>query len=331
MGIATGPSACRGSGRERCAGAYSGDSSSPCGHHGLAAAVLKVEVVDHIRSMLWTTVPAFSSAQRVYATWIERLRRDDFESSMNSRRHFQDFKRPPCAGPPPGVLVLAYWALPPFRVWIAIALPALAMMQGLTSHHREVHGCGPKISYLRWRAWTSSEQRRLAFCQVRCWWSYSSYIFAASLSYTGTIRKMLLLPEGGASSAIKGRFSCRVRHGHSHGLGTGNSYRAKSSRAPCTGPCRRDGHLRRVLSRTPGSGPVVPSFPVRAGSSMSHRFECPSSRRAGPPVLLAPRLVLRLHRHAIWRLPKRSRLIIRPGSRLPGRCPSPTFRNTDLK
>jgi len=52
------------------AGAYFGDKLSPVSDTTiLAAAVARVDVVDHIRSMLWTTVPAFVISLGIYA-WV---------------------------------------------------------------------------------------------------------------------------------------------------------------------------------------------------------------------------------------------------------------------
>jgi NhaC family Na+:H+ antiporter len=171
------------------AGAYFGDKLSPVSDTTvLAAAVAEVEVVAHIRSMLWTTVPAFLISLAVYGYVGSNASGEIDLTSVNEILGgiSKTFKMTPLVLVPPlAVLVLAYRRYPTLPVlWIAIVLAVpLAMMQGydLTTIVKSM-ASGPKIVTEVASLDKLLSRGGLAFMSGSWWWSSSPTSSPGSLS-----------------------------------------------------------------------------------------------------------------------------------------------------
>ena len=249
------------------AGAYFGDKLSPVSDTTvLAAAVAEVEVVDHIRSMLWTTIPAFLVSLAVYGYVGSNASGEIDLTSVNEILGgiSKTFKMTPLVLVPPlAVLVLAYRRYPTLPVlWIAIVLAVpLAMMQGydLTTIVKSM-ASGPKIVTEVASLDKLLSRGGLAFMSGSVVVVFFAYIFAGQLEYTGTFRKICSSLKESFIGNSKGRFvvSASVT-GILTGLGTGNSYLSEIVPGTMYKDLADEMDIsRRVLSRTlEDSGTVV--------------------------------------------------------------------------
>lgn len=248
-------------------GAYFGDKLSPISDTTvLAAAVAEVDVVDHIRSMLWTTVPAFLLSIGVY--WYVGSGASG-EIDMTTVNTIVDAisntfsTNPIVLVPPLVVLVLAYMRYPTLPVlWVAIVLAIpIAMMQGydLTTIVKAM-ASGPKITTGVQSIDGLLSRGGLAFMSGSVVVVFFAYIFAGQLEYTGTFRKICSSLKEKFIGASKGRFvfSASVT-GILTGLGTGNSYLSEIVPGTMYKDLADEMDIsRRVLSRTlEDSGTVV--------------------------------------------------------------------------
>lgn len=249
------------------AGAYFGDKLSPVSDTTvLAAAVAEVEVVDHIRSMLWTTVPAFLVGLGLYAYAGSHAAGELDLSQVDSiiKAIETTFRLNPIALVPPFVvLALAYKRYPTLPVlWVAIAVSIpLALLQGYDlSTTIKFMASGPKIATGLEALDKLLSRGGLAFMSSSVVVVFFAYLFAGQLECTGTFR---ILCESLRASFIgnsRGRFVMSASlTGIMTGLGTGNSY--LSEIVPGTmykDLCDEMNISRRVLSRTlEDSGTVV--------------------------------------------------------------------------
>lgn len=256
-------------------GAYFGDKLSPVSDTTvLAAAVAEVEVVDHIRSMMWTTVPAFLICIGAYWYMGNQAAGELDMTQVNAITGAisKVFTLTPMALIPPAiVLILAYLRFPTLPVlWIAIAASIpLAMSQGYDiSTIVKTMSSGPKIDTGLQSLSNLLSRGGLQFMSGSVVVVFFSYLFAGQMEYTGTFRVIC--------NALKDRFIGQSRGrlilsmsltGITTGLGTGNSY--LSEIVPGTmykGLCDSMNVSRRVLSRTlEDSGTViVPLIPWSA-------------------------------------------------------------------
>jgi len=248
-------------------GAYFGDKISPISDTTvLAAAVAEVDIMDHIRSMLWTTVPAFILSLGLY--WYVGSSSSgeiDFSSvNVIIEGISNTFKVTPIVLIPPlVVLVLAYMRYPTLPVlWIAIALAIpLAMMQGYDiSSIAKAMASGPKITTGVTAIDSLLSRGGLSFMTSSVVVVFFAYIFAGELEYTGTFRTICSSLKDRFIGSSKGRFvfSSSVT-GILTGLGTGNSYLSEIVPGTMYKDLADEMNIsRRVLSRTlEDSGTVV--------------------------------------------------------------------------
>ncbi len=249
------------------AGAYFGDKLSPISDTTvLAAAVAEVEVIDHIRSMLWTTMPAFLLSLGIYAYFGSATSGEMDMSQVNAILQAIDktFKLNPLALVPPFlVLFLAYRRYPTLPVlWVAIVVSIpLALYQGYDiSATIKAMASGPKIATGVETIDKLLSRGGLAFMSGSVVVVFFAYLFAGQLEYTGTFRTICESLRSKFIGNSRGRFVMSVSlTGIMTGLGTGNSY--LSEIVPGTmykDLCDEMDISRRVLSRTlEDSGTVV--------------------------------------------------------------------------
>ncbi len=249
------------------AGAYFGDKLSPISDTTvLAAAVAEVDVVDHIRSMLWTTVPAFLLSIGVYWYVGSGASGEIDMTSVNTilEAITNTFSTNPVVLIPPlVVLVLAYMRYPTLPVlWVAIVLAIpIAMMQGydLTAIVKAM-ASGPKITTGVQAIDGLLSRGGLAFMSGSVVVVFFAYIFAGQLEYTGTFRKICSSLKDSFIGNSKGKFvfSASIT-GILTGLGTGNSYLSEIVPGTMYKDLADEMNIsRRVLSRTlEDSGTVV--------------------------------------------------------------------------
>jgi NhaC family Na+:H+ antiporter len=269
------------------AGAYFGDKLSPVSDTTiLAAAVAQVEVVDHIRSMLWTTVPAFLISIGLYA-WIGSQSSGDIDMSQVGLildGIGKTFKLNPLAlVPPVVVLVLAYRRMPTLPVlWIAIVISIpLALMQNVDfSAVFKAMASGPKV-----RTGVESLDKLLSRGGLASMTGstvvvFFAYLFAGQLEHTGTFRTICTALREKFIGNSKGKLIMSTSlTGILTGLGTGNSYLSEIVPGTMYGDLFDEMNIsRRVLSRTlEDSGTViVPLIPwSAAGIYMSTVLDVP--------------------------------------------------------
>jgi NhaC family Na+:H+ antiporter len=249
------------------AGSYFGDKLSPVSDTTvLAAATAEVDVIDHIRSMLWTTVPAFLLSIVIYfIIGAKTSGTIDMEQIGGILTAIENtFTLTPLVLIPPAcLLVLAYMKKPTLPVlWIALvtAVP-LAMMQGYNIPEIiSIMAKGPDITTGVASVDNLLSRGGISFMAGAIAVIFFAYIFAGQLEYTGAFASI--------SSALRDRFIKKNRGrlvlsmsltGIFTGLGTGNSY--LSEIVPGTmyrDLCDEMNVSRRVLSRTlEDSGTVV--------------------------------------------------------------------------
>ena len=249
------------------AGSYFGDKLSPISDTTvLAAATAEVDVIDHVRSMLWTTTPAFIISIILYGLigakasgTMEMGQVNEIVNALCATFKFS----PLVLFPPILLLVLAYRGKPTLpTLWAALlsAVP-FAMWQGNSlSDVMKIMAKGPSIA-------TGVESIDKLLCRGGLSFMAGSiavvffaYLFAGQLEYTGTFR---CISEALKEKFIKGSKGKLVLSmsltGIFTGLGTGNSY--LSEIVPGTmykDLCDDMNVSRRVLSRTlEDSGTVV--------------------------------------------------------------------------
>lgn len=268
MGIAIGlgvsPAAAAGA---IVAGSYFGDKLSPVSDTTvLAAATAEVDVIDHIRSMLWTTTPAFILSLVIYYLVGSRVSGTIDMNQINGildalRRTFK--LTPLTLIPPLCLLVLAYMRKPTLpTLWVAMitAVP-LAMMQGYgISKIISVMAKGPDISTGIASVDKLLSRGGLSFMAGAVAVVFFAYIFAGQLEYTGAFKRISSALKDKFIKGNKGKLVLSVSlTGIMTGVGTGNSY--LSEIVPGTmykDLCDEMNVSRRVLSRTlEDSGTVV--------------------------------------------------------------------------
>lgn len=257
------------------AGSYFGDKLSPISDTTvLAAATAEVDVIDHVKSMLWTTVPAFIVSIVLYGLIGARVSGTMEMGQVNAivEALQKTFKFSPLVLLPPlFLLVLAYKGKPTLpTLWVALltAVP-FAMWQGHTLPEvMKIMAKGPSIA-------TGVEaidkllcRGGLSFMAGSIAVVFFAYLFAGQLEYTGTFK---CISQALKEKFIKGSTGKLVVSmsltGIFTGLGTGNSY--LSEIVPGTmykDLCDEMNVSRRVLSRTlEDSGTViVPLIPWSA-------------------------------------------------------------------
>lgn len=249
------------------AGSYFGDKLSPVSDTTvLAAAVAEVDVMDHIRSMLWTTTPAFLISLIVYfligskaSGSIDMSQINDILAALENT-----FKLTPITLIPPACLLGLAWmrkpTLPVLWVAIATAIP-LGMMQGYDiSKVISIMANGPHISTGIENIDKLLSRGGLSFMAGSVAVVFFAYIFAGELEYSGTFKRI--------SSALRDKFIQKNRGklilstsltGIITGLGTGNSYLSEIVPGTMYKDLFDEMNIsRRVLSRTlEDSGTVV--------------------------------------------------------------------------
>jgi NhaC family Na+:H+ antiporter len=256
-------------------GAYFGDKISPISDTTiLAAAVTKVEVVDHIRSTLWTTVPAFVISIVLYSLMGLRFSGevDMAQITIILDAIGKTFNLTPLALIPPlVVLLLSYRRCPTLPVlWIAIVVSIpLAKMQGydiMTIF--EAMAAGPTISTGVGVIDTLLSRGGLASMTASTVVVFFAYLFAGQLEYTGTFKTICTALQEKFIGRSRGRLVLSTSlTGILTGLGTGNSYLSQIVPGTMYGNLFDEMNVsRRVLSRTlEDSGTViVPLIPWSA-------------------------------------------------------------------
>ncbi|NLL36362.1 MAG: Na+/H+ antiporter NhaC [Fretibacterium sp.] len=249
------------------AGAYFGDKLSPISDTTvLAAAVAEVEVVDHIRSMLWTTIPPFIISVIVYAYIGSKAGGELDLSQVNIILSAieKTFKLNPLALIPPfAILALAYKRFPTLPVlWVGIVISIpLAFLQGydLTTTVKFM-ASGPKIVTGLESLDKLLSRGGLAFMSSSVVVVFFAYLFAGQLEFTGTFRTICDSLRTRFIGHSKGRFVLSASlTGILTGLGTGNSYLSEIVPGTMYKDLADEMDIsRRVLSRTlEDSGTVV--------------------------------------------------------------------------
>lgn len=269
------------------AGSYFGDKVSPISDTTvLAAATAECDLIDHIKSMMWTTLPAFCVGLAVYA-WVGSSSSDAMDMTrINEIVNAIDgaYKLSPVVLIPALVLlVLAFMGFPTIPVLWASMLSAvpLAMMQGHTIPAIvKIMASGPKAATGVKVVDSLLSRGGLSFMSSSVTVIFFAYIFAGQLECTGTIRVVTMAMKERFIKSSVGRlvFSTSLT-GIITALGTGNSYLS----IIMPGTMYRElfdgfGIQRRVLSRTlEDSGTVVvPLIPwSAAGVYMASILDVP--------------------------------------------------------
>lgn len=268
-------------------GAYFGDKLSPISDTTvLAAAVAEVDVMDHIRSMLWTTIPAFILSLAVYgfagiraSGVMETAQITEIMDAISATF----WLNPLILLPPFVVLALAYKKMPTLPVlWIAIVISIpLAMMQGFdVSRVIKFMASGPDIKTGLASIDKLLMRGGLSFMTSSVVVVFFAYLFAGQLEYTGTFRVICHALKERFIGGSKGRFVFSASlTGIMTGLGTGNSYLSEIVPGTMYKDLADEMNIsRRVLSRTlEDSGTViVPLIPwSAAGIYMSQVLDVP--------------------------------------------------------
>lgn len=268
-------------------GSYFGDKISPVSDSTiLTAAVAGVSVVDHIRSMLWTTLPGFFVSLALYGAlgWRAQGVIDPAASRQLLEGLGGTFTLSPALLLPPALLLVLSWrrVAPMAVLWLAIASAVpFAVMQGYGP--LEILGAmatGPKIT--TGVPAVDELMGRGGFIVltgvvvVVC----MAYVFAGQLEVTGTFRRVSELLTERFIGASRGRFVLSVSlSGILVALLTGNTYLCSIIPGTMYAPVAdRMNISRRVLSRTlDDSGTaVIPLVPwSAAGFYMSSLLGVP--------------------------------------------------------
>jgi len=213
-------------------GAYLGDKISPVSDTTvLAAAVAEVDVLDHVRSMLYTTVPGYIISLIVYAIVGLKASGSVDWSKVNVilEALSQNFHLSPVTLIPPILLlILAYKKYPTIPVlWIAIlsAIP-IAMWQGYgISAIVKTMAKGPSISTGVEAVDNMLNRGGISFMASAMAVVFFAYIFAGQLERSGSISKIVDYLQNTFVKGSVGRlvFATSIT-GILTGMGTGNSY-----------------------------------------------------------------------------------------------------------
>ncbi|GHS93504.1 Na+/H+ antiporter NhaC [Synergistales bacterium] len=269
------------------AGAYFGDKLSPVSDTTIvAAAVARVDVVDHIRSMLWTTVPAFLISIGIYAYvgWQSSGEIDMSQVNLILEGIEKTFKLNPMALIPPlVVLVLSYRGCPTLPVlWaaIVISVPLAVMQNADLPTIVKAMASGPKITTGLDSLNNLLSRGGLASMTSATVIVFFAYLFAGQLEYTGTYRIICTELREKFIGNSKGKLVMATSlTGIMSALGTGTSYLSEIIPGTMYGDLFDEMNVsRRVLSRTlEDSGTVVvPLIPwSAAGIYMSTVLDVP--------------------------------------------------------
>ena len=248
-------------------GAYFGDKLSPVSDTTvLAAAVAEVDIMDHIRSTLWTTLPGAALSVAVYAaagSCAGGAMDTAGIAAMTSALSERFFLSPVLLLPPLVLLLMAWKRFPTLAaLWtsVGLALP-MALFQGygpgeilaaMVAGPRVVTG-NPAVDDLLGRG-------GLLFLAGVAAVVCAAYVFAGQLEATGTFRRVSGLLQRRFIGRSRGKFVLSVSlTGMTVAIATGNSY--LSEILPGTMFRRLADEMdisRRVLSRTlEDSGTVV--------------------------------------------------------------------------
>lgn len=212
-------------------GAYFGDKLSPVSDTTvLAAAVAEVDVMDHVRSMLWTTLPPFIASLLVYAAAgggsgeIDSGRIRDILSGITGSFSLH----PVLLLPPAALLVLSWRGYPTLAaLWTAVGIAVpMAFFQGYGP--MEIFRAaiaGPEVSTGIPAADGLLNRGGLLLlagvAAVMC----VAYVFAGQLEVTGCFRRISSFLKSSFIGESRGRFVSSVSAtGILVALGTGNSY-----------------------------------------------------------------------------------------------------------
>jgi len=258
-------------------GAYFGDKLSPVSDTTvLAAAVAEVDVTDHIRSTLWTTLPGFFLSIAVYAVAgsgisnsIDPARIESFTSAISG--HFR--LTPALLLPPLALLVMAWTRIPTLAaLWgsVALALP-FALFQGYGPVDIIMAmGAGPDVSTGFAQVDDLLSRGGLLFLAGVAVVVCVAYVFAGQLEATGTFRRVGAFLKERFIGESRGRFVLSVSvTGMVVAVGTGNSYLSEILPGTMYKKLADEMDIsRRVLSRTlEDSGTViVPLVPWSAAA-----------------------------------------------------------------
>ncbi|MDN5319153.1 MAG: Na+:H+ antiporter, NhaC family [Thermovirga sp.] len=249
------------------AGSYFGDKISPVSDTTvLAAATAEADLIDHIKSMMWTTLPAFLIGLILYGIvgaqssgTIDTTKIDSILAAIQANFNLT----PIVLVPPVMLLLLAYLRYPTLPVlWVSmLAAVPIAIFQGHTIPEIvKVMAKGPALHTGVEAVDKLLNRGGLSFMAGAVAVVFFAYIFAGQLEYSGTVRRVTnALRERFIKNSI-GRFIFSTSlTGILTALGTGNSY--LSIIMPGTmykDLCDDLRVARRVLSRTlEDSGTVV--------------------------------------------------------------------------
>ncbi len=249
------------------AGSYFGDKISPISDTTvLSAATAECDIMDHIRSMMWTTLPAFCLGLAVYAyvgssgaSEMDMTRINEIVGAIEKSYKLTPFVLVPAAV----MLILSYMGKPTIPVLWASMVSAVpfAMMQGHSLPEIvTIMASGPKADTGIAVVDSLLSRGGLSFMSGSVVVVFFAYIFAGQLECTGTIKVITdnLRAKFIKSSVGRLVFSASLT-GIITALGTGNSYLS----IIMPGIMYREsfdafGIQRRVLSRTlEDSGTVV--------------------------------------------------------------------------
>ncbi|HHU17875.1 MAG TPA: Na+/H+ antiporter NhaC [Clostridiales bacterium] len=249
-------------------GSYFGDKLSPISDTTiLAAATAETDIFEHIKSMLWTTIPAFLISLIVYQVFSFRVSGEIDYSRINELLNgiSTTFRlNPILLLPPVVVFYLSYKKVPSIpALWIGtvIAMVLAWTMQGasFTEVVTMMYSGGnfdtsiPELNNLLNRGGITSMISSIATV-------FMAYIFAGQMEYTGMLGKIL---DSLKNAFIKGKvgnliFSTSIT-GILTGFVTGNSYLSIIVPGRIYQPVFNEyGIKRSVLSRTTeDSGTVI--------------------------------------------------------------------------
>ncbi|MGB9977533.1 Na+/H+ antiporter NhaC [Thermovenabulum sp.] len=214
-------------------GSYLGDKLSPISDTTiLAAATAEVDIFDHIKSMLWTTLPAFIISLLIYQIFSFKISGDIDYTKINQLLDgiAATFKlNPLLLLPPIVVFYLSYKKVPSIpALWIGTVIAMVLALTVQGASFKEVitamYSGGnfktpiPELDKLLNRGGITSMVSSIATV-------FMAYIFAGEMEYTGMLGKIL---DSIKDSFIKGKVGNLILStsltGIITGLVTGNSY-----------------------------------------------------------------------------------------------------------
>ncbi len=273
------------------AGSYFGDKVSPISDTTiLAAASAETDIFEHIKSMMWTTLPAFLVGLVVYAVFGMTASGEIDFTKVNALLGGIDKTfalNPVLLLPPIVVLVLSYKrvsTIPTLWIGTVVAMILAMTVQGASfkAVTQAMYAGGafktdiPALNNLLNRGGITSMVSSIALV-------FMAYIFAGEMEYTGMLRKVL---EHIKSTFIKGKIGNLILStsltGIVTGLVTGNSYLSIIVPGRLYIPLFKEFKIqRKVLSRTlEDSGTVVvPLIPwSAAGAYMTATLGVPTAQ-----------------------------------------------------